>query len=46
MWNEVLGLGEAEYQIFLMQMRKAIKDKRIHTYYGVRYVYGQKPYEE
>ncbi|EFX04697.1 methyltransferase type 12 [Grosmannia clavigera kw1407] len=45
LWNEVLQLGKAEYQVFLMELRKAVKDKRIHTYYTVRYVYGQKPYE-
>ncbi|EFX03261.1 methyltransferase type 12 [Grosmannia clavigera kw1407] len=33
MWNEVLKWGEAEYQIFLMQMRKALRDKKVHSYF-------------
>ncbi|EFX02118.1 methyltransferase type 11 [Grosmannia clavigera kw1407] len=45
LWNKVLEKGEKEFQIFLMEMRKALKDKNLHTYFTVRYVYGQKPVE-
>ncbi|KAF4495658.1 hypothetical protein FAGAP_8212 [Fusarium agapanthi] len=41
-WHQVMNWPEDEYQVFLMNMRKAFKDKRIHGYMRVRYVYGQK----
>ncbi|KAF5588038.1 demethylmenaquinone methyltransferase [Fusarium subglutinans] len=43
MWNDVLKWPKDEYQLFLMSIRKAIKNPRIHTYMRVRYVYGRKP---
>lgn len=43
LWNNVLRWDETEYGMFLMSMRKAMKDRRVHTYYTVRYVWGQKP---
>ncbi|KAF5551089.1 methyltransferase [Fusarium napiforme] len=42
-WHQIMNWPEDEYQVFLMNMRKAFKDKRIHGYMRVRYVYGQKP---
>ncbi|KAF5988685.1 methyltransferase [Fusarium bulbicola] len=42
-WHQVMNWPEDEYQVFLMNMRKAFKDKRIHGYMRVRYVYGRKP---
>ncbi|KAK1749537.1 S-adenosyl-L-methionine-dependent methyltransferase [Echria macrotheca] len=43
MWNQVLQWGADEYQIFLMGTRKELKDRGIHSYLRVRYVYGRKP---
>ncbi|KAF5239851.1 hypothetical protein FANTH_9792 [Fusarium anthophilum] len=42
-WHQVMNWPEDEYQVFLMNMRKAFKDKRVHGYMRVRYVCGQKP---
>lgn len=43
MWNNVLGWPADEYQIFLMRTRQELKNKKIHSYLKVRYVYGRKP---
>ncbi|TXC02082.1 hypothetical protein FocTR4_00009442 [Fusarium oxysporum f. sp. cubense] len=43
MWNELLKWPKDEYQLFLMSIRKAIRNPKIHTYMRVRYVYGRKP---
>ncbi|KAM0185780.1 hypothetical protein ACHAPA_011650 [Fusarium lateritium] len=43
MWQDVLKWPKDEYQIFLMSIRKAIRNPKIHTYMRVRYVYGRKP---
>ncbi|KAM0237044.1 hypothetical protein ACHAP5_009142 [Fusarium lateritium] len=43
MWQEVLKWPKDEYQLFLMSIRKAIRNPKIHTYMRVRYVYGRKP---
>uniref|UniRef100_A0A0D2Y9R6 Methyltransferase type 11 domain-containing protein n=1 Tax=Fusarium oxysporum (strain Fo5176) TaxID=660025 RepID=A0A0D2Y9R6_FUSOF len=32
-----------EYQVFLMGIRKALRNRKIHGYFVVRYVYGLKP---
>ncbi|KAI1059511.1 hypothetical protein LB506_008866 [Fusarium annulatum] len=45
-WHQIMNWPEDEYQVFLMNMRKAFKDKRIHGYMRVRYVYGRKPHAE
>ncbi|KLP11377.1 Uncharacterized protein Y057_9938 [Fusarium fujikuroi] len=45
-WHQIMNWPEDEYQVFLMNMRKAFKDKRIHGYMPVRYVYGRKPNAE
>lgn len=42
-WNNILGWPKEEYQIFLMMMRKELKDRKIHAYMTVRYVWGRKP---
>lgn len=42
-WNNVLGWPKEEYQIFLMLMRQELKNKKIHSYMTVRYVWGRKP---
>lgn len=43
LWHDVLGWPKAEYQIFLMGMRKVLRNRQIHGYMSVRYVYGRKP---
>ncbi|KLO83368.1 Uncharacterized protein LW93_15038 [Fusarium fujikuroi] len=43
MWNDVLKWPKDEYQLFLLSIRKAIRNPKIHTYMKVRYVYGRKP---
>ncbi|KAF4416316.1 hypothetical protein FACUT_12677 [Fusarium acutatum] len=42
-WHHIVNWPKNEYQVFLMNMRKAFKDKRIHGYMRVRYVFGRKP---
>ncbi|RKK13400.1 hypothetical protein BFJ65_g12632 [Fusarium oxysporum f. sp. cepae] len=42
-WHHIMSWPKDEYQVFLMNMRKAFKDKRIHGYMRVRYVYDRKP---
>ncbi|KAF9769922.1 hypothetical protein IL306_012589, partial [Fusarium sp. DS 682] len=42
-WHHIMNWPKDEYQVFLMNMRKAFKDRRIHGYMRVRYVYGRKP---
>ncbi|KAH7473717.1 hypothetical protein FOMA001_g12049 [Fusarium oxysporum f. sp. matthiolae] len=42
-WHHIMNWPKDEYQVFLMNMRKAFKDKRIHGYMRVRYVYDRKP---
>ncbi|KAF5975807.1 methyltransferase [Fusarium coicis] len=43
LWNNVLQWPKDEYQVFLMQIRKALRNRKIHGYFVVRYVYGRKP---
>ncbi|KAK0722047.1 S-adenosyl-L-methionine-dependent methyltransferase [Lasiosphaeria miniovina] len=43
LWHNVLQWPKDEYQIFLMEFRKAIRNKRVHGYMTLRYVYGRKP---
>jgi len=43
LWKTILGWPDDEYQLFLMSMRKILKNKRIHGYMKARYVYGRKP---
>lgn len=39
----MLNWPKDEYQIFLMGMRKALRNRKMHAYMKVRYVYGRKP---
>ncbi|KAK0649850.1 S-adenosyl-L-methionine-dependent methyltransferase [Cercophora newfieldiana] len=43
LWHDVLKWPEDEYQVFLASVRKAMKDKSIHAYMAIRFVYGRKP---
>ncbi|KAK3342115.1 S-adenosyl-L-methionine-dependent methyltransferase [Lasiosphaeria hispida] len=43
LWHNVLNWPAEDYQMFLMEMRKALRNKRIHGYIVQRYVYGRKP---
>ncbi|KAJ4329311.1 hypothetical protein N0V84_000206 [Fusarium piperis] len=45
LWHQVMGWPKDEYQVFLMGMRKALRDKRIHSYMNLRYVWARKPEE-
>ena len=42
-WHGILHWSEVEYELFLMEMRKALRNKAIHGYLKIRYVYGRKP---
>lgn len=42
-WEKVFGTPGDEYQLFLMQMRKALKDRNVHGYMRVRFIVGKKP---
>lgn len=43
LWINVLGWPKPEWQIFLMQMRQLLKNRRVHGYMTLRYMYGKKP---
>ncbi|KAK0627986.1 S-adenosyl-L-methionine-dependent methyltransferase [Immersiella caudata] len=43
LWNNVLGWPADEHQIFLMSSRQELRDRNIHPYFTVQYVYGRKP---
>ncbi|KAI1013669.1 hypothetical protein LB503_010701 [Fusarium chuoi] len=42
LWKTILQWPEDEYQVFLMEMRRFLKNKKVHAYMTVRYVYGRK----
>ncbi|KAF4495033.1 TAM domain methyltransferase [Fusarium agapanthi] len=42
LWKTILQWPEDEYQVFLMEMRKFLKNKKVHAYMTVHYVYGHK----
>ncbi|RTE84034.1 hypothetical protein BHE90_001416 [Fusarium euwallaceae] len=46
LWKHVLQWPDDEYQVFLMSIRNAIRNRKIHSYFMVRYLYGRKPEEE
>lgn len=46
LWNNILQWGEDEYQVFLMEMRKYLRNRKVHGYMRVRYVYARKPEAE
>lgn len=39
----VLKWDMTEYQLWLVRMRKALSNPRVHSYMKVRFVYGRKP---
>lgn len=43
LWDKLLGWDRTKYQMFLMQLRKEIRTRNIHSYLAVRYVWGRKP---
>ncbi|KAK4207959.1 S-adenosyl-L-methionine-dependent methyltransferase [Rhypophila decipiens] len=44
LWNTILGWPAEEYQVFLMQVRKMVRDwRKTHNYFHARYVWGRKP---
>ncbi|KAK3986727.1 S-adenosyl-L-methionine-dependent methyltransferase, partial [Cladorrhinum sp. PSN332] len=43
MFTRVLGWSVEEVELFLVDVRKDIKNKAIHAYWPIRIVYGQKP---
>lgn len=42
MWHDVVQWPKDEYQLFLMGLRRAIRNPQVHSYMTVRYVYGRK----
>ncbi|KIL87518.1 hypothetical protein FAVG1_09225 [Fusarium avenaceum] len=44
-WQEVLKWPAHEYQIFLHQVRQDLRNKKLHPYFQVRFVWGRKPEE-
>ncbi|KAF5005150.1 hypothetical protein FDECE_8407 [Fusarium decemcellulare] len=46
MWHDVVQWLKDEYEVFLMSLRKAIRNPKVHSYMTVRYVYGRKPGQE
>lgn len=46
MWHEVVQWPKDEYQLFLMNLRKVMRNPKVHSYMIVSYVYGRTPKEE
>ncbi|KAH6984337.1 S-adenosyl-L-methionine-dependent methyltransferase [Ilyonectria sp. MPI-CAGE-AT-0026] len=46
LWHDIMGWPKDEYQVCLMNMRKALNNKRYHAYLNLRYVYARKPDSE
>lgn len=42
LWHDIMGWPKDEYQVCLMNMRKALNNKRYHAYLNLRYVYARK----
>ncbi|KAF5017329.1 hypothetical protein F66182_10758 [Fusarium sp. NRRL 66182] len=42
LWKNILQWPEDEYQVFLTEMRKFLRNRKAHGYMTVRYVYGRK----
>ncbi|CAF3460849.1 unnamed protein product [Fusarium graminearum] len=42
-WQKVFGSPGEEYQLFLKQMRQALRDKNVHGYMRVRFITARKP---
>ncbi|RDW58504.1 hypothetical protein BP5796_12434 [Coleophoma crateriformis] len=43
LWTSVLGWNKEEVQLFLVEMRKELKNKAIHAQWKYHIVFGQKP---
>lgn len=43
LWHNVLNWPKDDYQLFLMSVRAAIRNRKVHSYYRVRFVYARKP---
>ncbi|KAI1488595.1 S-adenosyl-L-methionine-dependent methyltransferase [Biscogniauxia mediterranea] len=43
LWSVVMGEDEPGFQEYLAYMRRELRNKRIHGYMKVRYVWGRKP---
>ncbi|KAF2454650.1 putative methyltransferase [Lineolata rhizophorae] len=41
--TRVLGMSTAEVELLLMDVRKDMKNKKIHAYWPIYFVYGRKP---
>jgi len=44
--NKVLGMSIEEIELLLLDVRKEIRDKSIHSYWPIYIVYGRKPEQE
>ncbi|KAM0221370.1 hypothetical protein ACHAQD_005274 [Fusarium lateritium] len=44
-WHEILKWPADEYQSFLTQVREDLRNKKLHPYFKVRFVWGRKPEE-
>ncbi|CAG7558059.1 unnamed protein product [Fusarium equiseti] len=42
LWKTILQWPADEYEVFLMEMRKFLKNRKVHPYMTVRYVYARK----
>ena len=44
LWNTIMGWPADEYQLFLVQVRKLVREwRKSHNYFNTRYVWGRKP---
>ncbi|KAK7419799.1 hypothetical protein QQX98_003172 [Neonectria punicea] len=43
LWHNVVQWPKDDYQLFLMSMRNALRNRKVHSYFLVRYVFGRKP---
>lgn len=44
LWHNVLQWPKDEYSDFLMEFRRRVlRNRKVHGYMSVRYVYGRKP---
>lgn len=43
LFTRVLGWSKEEVEVFLTDVRKDMRDKGIHAYWNIYFVYGQKP---
>ncbi|KAH8675191.1 S-adenosyl-L-methionine-dependent methyltransferase [Ilyonectria robusta] len=43
LWHNIMCWPKDEYQVFLLGLRQALKNKRVHSYMKLRYVWARKP---